>query len=287
MLAREIGRLRDLDRRFGDLLAEGMVMAVTENQHGVYLAQVDLEFDGVAQYSVTAESGEHVQEDERVWLVFPRGDLNATPYVLGGLRPRRTRLRLGTQAGSSPGIPLQYGTDGVAAIAWRKLGDVDLTRYHTTYLAVAVATLQYTGAGTNKVHWSARVDLELAATGGGSPVAAGTPVLGRTITRHSVALTHLSQGRVNEGLSLRVERGMDEKREAEIWCGVRHVAVSEEELVISRTEAVTDVPSHGAMPPPTHNLTTELFVQSVELQKRGITPNVTSASVDIELYELG
>ena len=104
MLRREIGRLRGMDQRLSDLVTEGVVSAVTEDQRDVYLVQVDLDFDGIAQYTVTAESGQHVDVGERVWLAFPRGDLNATPYVLGGLRPRRTRLALGTRVGDTPGV---------------------------------------------------------------------------------------------------------------------------------------------------------------------------------------
>lgn len=291
MLAREINRLRNLDRRVSDLLAEGLVVETTEDARGVYLARVNLEFDGLAEYSVTAESGTAVEPDERVWLCFPRGDLNATPYVLGGLRPRRTRLALGTRAGDSPGAAMHFGSDGVKAITWRKLGEVELGRYHSTWLAVGQLQVDYAEAEENSVYWSARVDVELAATVGGSPGGGGA-VLGRTLSRESVALDHEAGGRLDVGLALRVERGDDERRTAEIWCGVQHVALAELEASVETGSAVRDISlklqgdvlADGAL---VTGITYGQYVTSVGVEAKSATPTVTSASLDVELYELG
>ena len=289
MLAREINRLRDVDRRVTDLLVEGMVTEVaeySENDEGIYLVRVDLDFDGVAEYSVTAESGIRVELGERVWLAFPNGSLNATPYVLGGLRPRRTRLVLsGAAAGSG----------------WQLLGAMQLSRYHTTLLAVGRGRVQYPLA-ENVVDWSGGMTVELAATKGGAP--AGDNILGGTSSRHTVALNAGGVGYVGLGLALRsawrtppppppsgehdflrVESADDPgdkfhsrlqdppaiRPKAEIWCSLRTDPVARAKL---RLETGSETIGAGT------------FLTSVELLTESASA-ASSVSATLELYELG
>ena len=300
MLKREIDRLRDLDRRVNDLLVPGLAVHVSQRDlrslgpdaeplhpaqtpvepedppDGAYMVVVDVMFDGVAEQMVEAESGTAVEPGEWVWLGYRLGDLNSTPYVLGGLRPRWTHLALSTMGGFEPGAPLNFGA---AASAWRKLGDVLLRGRQTTWLAVGRLRVDYVDATENKVHWSARLDVELAATDGGAP-GSGAAVLGRTLSSHSPALDQSGGGAADVGLALRVERAEethemdrpDETQRAEIWCGVRHVAVAEAELVV-RTGSET--------------IGSGTFVSSVELQRRNIGPSPTAALMDLDLYEMG